>query len=76
MGVRKFIIVMHDDDYKQLHDSMNLVIKREDGLILERIFEGGTRQAWYRTVISKGLKSLILEFEEKAKQYESKPGNG
>lgn len=69
---KKIEVWLSPDNHDELHDLMDLVIKTEDDkYILERMFDGSTKQEWYRKVIRKGLSTLILEFEKLKKKYEN-----
>lgn len=68
---KKFDVWLSKKDYDELHSLMDLTIKTEDEkYTLERIFNGSSKQDWYRKVIRKGMASLILEFEQIKKIYE------
>ena len=68
---KKIILLLDKKDFDELHDGMGLTLKTDDEkFTLERIFEGSSKQDWYRKVMRKGLATLILEFEKLKKKYE------
>lgn len=68
---RKIDVWLSKEDFKQLHDLMDTVIKSEDDkFILERLFEGNSKQEWYRKIIRKGMTEVILELDQLKKKYE------
>ena len=71
MAQKRVVVCLDDSDFDELHGLKDLVHKREDGVILERIFEGNTLQQWYRIVMRKGMTVLRLDFENKKNQYEN-----
>lgn len=73
---KKIEIWLSQKDHDELHEMMDTVIKTsDDKYTLERLFNGTTKQDWYRKVLRKGLATLILEFEQLKKKYEDENKN-
>jgi len=71
MAQKPILIMLDKETHKQLHDLMNYSLKNEDGLIIYRLYEGETKQEWYRQVLRAGIKEKYNDFVKKKTQIEN-----
>jgi len=65
------IIYLDKKMFDDLHYIMDMSIQSEnDKLILYKLYEGVTKQGWYREVMRAGIKAKKFEFEQKKKELE------
>lgn len=66
-------IMVDKDTWSELHILMNYSLAAEEGLTLYRIYEGTSKQGWYREVLRAGLRVKRQEFEREKKRIEDLP---
>lgn len=58
------------EDYDQLHNTKDMELINEHGIVVYRMSEATSNQQWYREVIRAGIRSKLREFEDMKKRIE------
>jgi len=74
MGNIPILINLDKKTFKELHDIMGMKLEVND-ITVHRIFEGKSKQQFYREIIRAGMTSKLLEFEKRKKELENENKN-
>jgi hypothetical protein len=66
--------MIDNETWKELHQLMNYSLEAEEGITLYKLYEGSSKQGWYREVFRAGLRLKRQEFEREKKRIEDLPG--
>jgi hypothetical protein len=66
-------IMVDKDTLSELHQLMNYSLAAEEGITLYRLYEGTSKQGWYREVMRAGLRVMRQKFEREKHRIEQLP---
>jgi hypothetical protein len=64
-------IMLDKETHEELHKLMNYSLVAEEGVTMFRLFEGSSKQAWYREVMREGMRAKRQFFERKKREIEA-----
>lgn len=70
MLTKSILVKMDEKMFEDIHNLMDYALKNDDDLILFRIFEGESKQQWYRELLRAGMEAKNIRFAEKKKGLE------
>jgi hypothetical protein len=68
MSNKQLLILLTKKDYEDLHLIMNMAVETKEKVIILKMYEGITKQQWYREVIRAGLRSKRIDFEKNTQE--------
>lgn len=70
---KRLSVMIDGDTLSELHQLMNYSLVAEEGITLYKLYEGTSKQGWYREVLRAGLRVKRQEFEREKKRIEELP---
>lgn len=68
-------VMVDKDTYNELHQLMGYSLAAEEGMTMYRLYEGSSKQGWYREVMRAGLRVMRQKFEREKNRIEEIPEN-
>jgi hypothetical protein len=65
--------MVDNETWSEMHQLMNYSLAAEEGITLYKLYEGTSKQGWYREVLRAGLRMKRQEFEREKKRIEDLP---
>jgi hypothetical protein len=70
---QRISIMVDKETLSELHQLMNYSLAAEEGITMYRLYEGSSKQGWYREVLRAGLRVMRQKFEREKKRIEELP---
>lgn len=70
MSNKQLNLIVDKKLYEDIHQLMLFELQSDNGMVTHRMFEGKSKQEWYRTLLREGLKSKLIEWSKKEKQLQ------
>lgn len=70
---RRLSVMVDNETWTEMHQLMNYSLAAEEGITLYKLYEGTSKQGWYREVLRAGLRMKRQEFEREKKRIEELP---